>query len=213
MVILEGIAWGLMMTSGVIPSTVNGMSWNPIRMKTKAVRGSDYSPTIVLSEEKDKSVTENWRERKMDQSSFNFMGLTVPEKSATKFFNIWKLERKKNEEIKGWISSSSLIPVYTIYICQLSTCVPSFSLLASQFLRKVWPKILMFENWRKKNEEIKGRICSSNLIPVYTVHLPTVHVCTNNQPSKPHSSREKSDEKVQQNFLIFENWRERKMKK
>ena len=35
--------------------------------KTRAVRGSDYSPAIVLSEEKDKLVTENWRERQMDQ--------------------------------------------------------------------------------------------------------------------------------------------------
>ena len=30
----------------------------------KAVRGSDYSPAIGLSEEKDKLVTENWRDRK-----------------------------------------------------------------------------------------------------------------------------------------------------
>ena len=58
----------------------------------------------------------------------------------TKNFNVWKLERKKNEEIKGWISSSSLILVYTI-------------------------------------------------------HLPTVHVCTKFQPSRPHSSWEKCDEK------------------
>ena len=35
--------------------------------KTRAVRGSDYSPAIVLSEEKDKFVTENWREWKMPQ--------------------------------------------------------------------------------------------------------------------------------------------------
>ena len=32
--------------------------------------------------------------------SFNLLGLTVPEKSVTKNFNVWKLERKKNEEIK-----------------------------------------------------------------------------------------------------------------
>ena len=32
--------------------------------KTRAVRGSDYSSAIVLSEEKDKFVTENRRERK-----------------------------------------------------------------------------------------------------------------------------------------------------
>ena len=34
---------------------------------TRAVRGSDYISTIVLSEQKGKFVTENWRERKMDQ--------------------------------------------------------------------------------------------------------------------------------------------------
>ena len=41
---------------------------------------------------------------------------------------------------------------------------------------------------RKKNEEIKGRIRSSSLIPVHTIHLPTVHVCTKFQSSMPHSS-------------------------
>ena len=39
---------------------------NPIDMveKTRAVRGSDYKPAIALSEEKDKLVTQNWRDRK-----------------------------------------------------------------------------------------------------------------------------------------------------
>ena len=31
--------------------------------------------------------------------SFNLLGLTVLEKKVTKIFNVWKLERKKNEEI------------------------------------------------------------------------------------------------------------------
>ena len=65
--------------------------------------------------------------------SFN-LGLTVPEKSVTKNFNVRKLERKKNEK------------------------------------------------------KIKGQISSSSLIPVYTIHLPTVHVCTKFQSSRPHSS-------------------------
>ena len=30
----------------------------------------------------------------------------------------------------------------------------------------------------KKNEEIKGRISSGSLIPLYTVHLLIVHLCT-----------------------------------
>ena len=32
-------------------------------MATRAVRGSDHSPATVLSEEKDKLVTENWNDR------------------------------------------------------------------------------------------------------------------------------------------------------
>ena len=49
---------------------------------------------------------------------------------------------------------------------------------------------------------------SSSLILVDMIHLPTVHVYTKFQSSRPHSSREKCDE----NFNV-ENWRERKMKK
>ena len=33
--------------------------------------------------------------------SFNLLGFTGPEKSGTINFNVSKLERKKNEEIKG----------------------------------------------------------------------------------------------------------------
>ena len=35
---------------------------------------------------------------------FNIVGLSVPEKSDMKWFDIWKMDRKKNEEIKGRIS-------------------------------------------------------------------------------------------------------------
>ena len=33
--------------------------------------------------------------------SFNFLGLIVPKKIVTKIFNVWKLERKKNEKNDG----------------------------------------------------------------------------------------------------------------
>ena len=39
--------------------------------KTRTVRGSDYSPAIALSEEKDKLVTENWRDRKRRSNGTN----------------------------------------------------------------------------------------------------------------------------------------------
>ena len=60
--------------------------------------------------------------------SFNLLCLTVPEKSVTKIFNVWKLERKKNEEIKGWIRAAAWFP-YTRYTHPVSMCVPSFNLL------------------------------------------------------------------------------------
>ena len=68
----------------------------------------------------------------------------------------------------------------------------------------MWRKI--FKVWkleRKKNEEIKGRISSSSLISVYTIQLPTVHVCTKFQSSRPHSS-EKSVTKIFRNDWITE---------
>ena len=73
-------------------------------------------------------------------------------------FQCWKLERKKNEEIKGWTSSSSLIPVYMIHL-PLSTCVPSFNLLGLTVPEKSVTKKFNVENLReRKIEEIKGWI-------------------------------------------------------
>ena len=129
---------------------------------------------------------------------------------------------------------SSLISVYTIhciYFSCLLLCIVS-TFYALQFWRKMlwklsvytihppivhlgimfqpsrphssWKKcdknILMFENWReRKMKKIKGQICSSRLIPVYTIHPPTVQVCTKFQPSRPNSSWEKCDE----NFNVW----------
>ena len=39
-----------------------------------------------------------------------------------------------------------------------------------------------------KTEEITRGISSSSLSLVYTIHLPTVHVCTEFQSSRPHCS-------------------------
>ena len=67
-----------------------------------------------------------------------------------------------------------------------------------------------FQCWkleRKTNEEIKGWICSSSLIPVYMIHLPTVHVCTNFQTSRPHSFREKRRKISMLKIWAIEKWR------
>ena len=126
--------------------------------------------------------------------SLNIFGLIVPEKSVTKNFNVWKLERQKNEEITGQIRAAAWFR-YTLYIHPLSTCAPSLKLLGLTVPEKSVMKIFQcLKIWEKANW-IKGQISSSSLIPVYTVHLPTVHTCTKFQPSRPHNSWEKCDEK------------------
>ena len=80
--------------------------------------------------------------------------VSVPEKSVMKNFNVWKLERKKNEEIKGRISSSRLILVYTIHLPTVHVCT-KFQSSRPQFLWKVTKKISILkigekEKWRNK---------------------------------------------------------------
>ena len=121
------------------------------------------------------------------------------EKSDEKF-QCWKLERKKNEEIKEWISSSSLILIYIIYLLTVHVCTNFQSSRPRSSGEKCGEKFKCWKLDRKKNEEIKGQISSSSLIPVYMIHLPTVHMCTKFQSTRPHSSREKCDK-------IFQCWK------
>ena len=115
-------------------------------------------------------------------------------------FQCWKLERKKNEEIKGWISSSSLILVYMIYLPTVHVCTNFQSSRPHSSGEKCDEKFQCRKLERKKNEEIKGWISSSSLIPVYMIHLPTVHICTKFKSSRPQRSWEKCDK-------IFQCWK------
>ena len=126
--------------------------------------------------------------------SFSLLGLTAPEKSVTKNFNVWKLERKKSKEIKGQISRSSLISVYTIHLPIVHVCTKFQSSRPYSSWEKCGEKFNVWKLERKTNEEINGQISRSSLIPVYTIHLPTDHVCTKFQSSRPHSSWKKYDE-------------------
>ena len=108
-------------------------------------------------------------------------------------FQWWQMERKKNEEIKGWISSSSLILVYMIHLPTVHVRT-NFQSSGPHSSREKWRKISMLKIGEKEKWEIKGWMCSSSPIPVYMIHLPTVHVCTKFQSSRPHSS-EKSESK------------------
>ena len=115
-------------------------------------------------------------------------------------FQWWKLERKKNEEIKGWINSKSLILIYMIYLPTVHVYTNFQSSRLHSSGEKCDEKFQCWKLERKKHEEIRGQISSSNLIPLHTIHLPTVHVCTKFQSSRPHSSREKCDK-------IFQCWK------
>ena len=122
---------------------------------------------------------ENWRERKMKKlrdkyvaaawfwytgyihplstcaPSFNLLGLTVPEKSVTKNFDTWIFEKEK---IKNKGTHKQQLPgsgihhtsTHCLHVYQIST------FQASQFLIKVWQKILIFENWRERKMKKKG---------------------------------------------------------
>ena len=116
------------------------------------------------------------------------------------------MERKKNEEIKGRISSSSLILVYMIHLPTVHVCTNFQSSRPHSSWEKIDEKFQCWKLERKKNEEMKEWISSSSLIPVYMIHLHTVHMCTKFQSSRPHNSRVK----VTKNFNV-KNWRERKM--
>ena len=112
-------------------------------------------------------------------------------------FQCWKLERKKNKEIMGWISSSRLNLVYIIHLPTVHACTNFQSSRSHSSLEKCDEKFQYWKLERKKTEEIKGRISSSSLIPVNMIHLPIVHVCTKFQSSRPHSSWIKCDKKFQ----------------
>ena len=116
--------------------------------------------------------------------------------------NIWKLERKKNEKIKEQIWSSRLILVHTIQPPIVHVCTK----FQPSRPHSSWEKCdENFNIWILEKEKMKRRISSSSLILVYTMHPPTVHVCTKFQLSRPHIP-DKSVRKI----LMFENSRERK---
>ena len=126
---------------------------------------------------------------------FNFLCLAVLEQKCYEKFKCLNTGEKEKWRKKGWIRAAAWFR-NTRYICPLSMCVPSFNLLGLTVPEKsVMKKFNVWKLERKKNEEIKRWISSSSLIPVYTVHLPTVQVRTKFHSSMPHSSSEKCDEK------------------
>ena len=89
------------------------------------------------------------------------------------------------EKIKKQICSSRLIPIHTIHLPIVHVCTQFQSSGHHSSQEKCDEN---FNIWILEKEKIKGQISSSILVLVYTIHPPTVHVCTKFQPSRPHSS-------------------------
>ena len=98
---------------------------------------------------------------------------------------VWKLERKKNEQIKGWIGLT--VP--------WEKCDEKFSferllndrMTEGQGKSSIAPT---FSKWGYKKGWISS---SSSLTAVYMIYPPIVHVCTKFQLSMTHNSWEKGD--------------------
>ena len=86
----------------------------------------------------------------------------------------------------------------TQYINPVFTYVRRFNLLRITVAKKSVTKLkLSVEIGQKeKNKEIKGQISISSLIPVYTIHQPTVQVYTKRKPLGLTVLREKKKQKI-----------------
>ena len=82
---------------------------------------------------------------------FNLLGLTVPEKSVTKIFNVWILEKEK---IKNKGTNKQQQPDSGIHdTFTQSTCVPSFNLLGLTAPDKSVTK--NFNVWKLERKKMK----------------------------------------------------------
>ena len=120
-----------------------------------------------------------------------------PEKVWRKMLMFVNWTEKKNEEIKGRKSNSSLIPVYKIHLPSIYVCTKFLSSWPHSSWEMCDEKFQCWKLGRKKKEEIKTWISSSSLILVHdtSAHCPRVYQFF--QSSRPHSSREKCDKKFQ----------------
>ena len=107
-------------------------------------------------------------------SSFNFVSLT--EKCDKNLcFGIWETENWRNKQINKHQqpdSSTHDTSTYCPCVDQVST------LLASQSLRKERWQFLIYENWRERKKEIKGRICRRSLVLFHIKQQMIHNICT-----------------------------------
>ena len=116
-------------------------------------------------------------------TSFNLLGLTVPAKSVTKYFHVWH------------VSSSSLIPVYTIHLPTVNVCTKFQPSRPHSSWEKCDKKFYVWKLERKKKEKLKGRISAATWF-WYTRYIHPLSTCvTSFNLFRPHSSGERCEEK------------------
>ena len=125
--------------------------------------------------------------------SFNLLGLAVPDRSVRKIlmFENWRERKWRNKGTNKQQQPDSSIHDTSAHCPRVYLVFNVLSLTVRE--NSVTKNFNVWKLERKKNEEIKGQI-SSSLIPVYMIHLPTIHMCTKFQSSRLHSSWKKCDE-------------------
>ena len=104
------------LTSYSLPAACNKYqiyqnSSNTLHKLTRAVRGSDYSPAIALSEAKDKLVTENWKDREKKYIQGLYKTTCTSSFHAE---NIWEVSKQLVQNCKR--SCTHKVPtVYTLW--------------------------------------------------------------------------------------------------
>ena len=99
--------------------------------ETRAVRGSDYSPT-TLSEEKDKLVHENWRDREKKKISKDYTKTTCTISFRSE--NICKVSNQLKENCK-WSCDHKIPTVHTLWLHFMSK-------KETKLKQKKWEKII-----------------------------------------------------------------------
>ena len=107
--------------------------------------------------------------------SFNLLGLTIPEKSVRKFFNVWKLEKRKNEKISGQIRAAAWF-WYTRYILPFSTCNKCQPSRPHSSWEKCDEKFSCLKIGEKEKWKIKGQIRAAAWLQ-YTRHISPLSMC------------------------------------
>ena len=120
--------------------------------KGRAVRGSDYSPATVLSEEKDKLVPENWRDREK-QTSKDYTKTTCTFSFHSE--NICKVSKQLKETCKRSCAHMFLLSIHFDSISCQKKRLSSQSRKSEKKLPKYYTKTICTSSFQFQNNRCK----------------------------------------------------------